>query len=325
MTILVTGAAGFIGSHVAQRLEQDLRTRLVLVDDFSRGKKEYLKYLGVTTKCDEMDLRDPDMAYVATLGVDTVYHTACRIGGMQFLHGSPEAELNALQDNLLIDTNLFKACIENGVKRIVFTSSVSVYNTEYQYASDNATFKETDFGHLKFSPEGGYGYAKALAEKQLSWLSDMGIKVGIARIFKSYGACDDYSEESGQVVCSLFRKALTQNHLDVWGSGEVKRCLLYIDDLIDGLIRLAKWDGSLTVNLGAKEQTKISELAKLVVKTTGKKMPIVYNVTHSEGPLSRIPDLTRAKEMLGWEPTTPLDIGLRKTLEWMKTQELNDS
>jgi GDP-D-mannose 3', 5'-epimerase len=319
MTILITGGAGFIGSNLAKRLEEDLRTRLVLVDDFSRGKKEYLDYLGVKAKCIDADLRVPDFADAIMKNVDTVYHTACRIGGMQFLHGSPEAELAALQDNLLIDTNVFSACIKNKVKKIVFTSSISVYNTKRQYDRDiaNMPFQEQDTEQDRFDPEGGYGWSKAIAENQLGYLSKMGTQVGIARIFKSYGPCDDYSEQSGQVVCSLFRKALTQDRLVVWGSGDAKRCLLYIDDLIDGLVSLAQFNGSLTVNLGASKPTTIKELAELVIKTTGRDIPVEFDKSKAEGPLSRIPDLTRAKKVLGWEPKTPLEEGLRKTYLWM--------
>jgi GDP-D-mannose 3', 5'-epimerase len=235
---------------------------------------------------------------------------------MQFLHGSPEAELAALQDNLLIDTNVFRACIENNVKRIVFTSSISIYNTSRQ-SGDQAVFREDDFEKDPYEPEGGYGWAKAVAEKQLSYLSDLGMKVGVARIFKSYGPCDDYSEQSGQVVCSLFRKALTQDKLVVWGSGNAKRCLLYIDDLVDGLISLGNFNGSLTVNFGAVSPTPIRELAERVVKTTGRNIPIEFDRTKAEGPLSRIPDLTRAKTVLGWKPKTPLEDGLKKTYAWM--------
>jgi len=320
MTILVTGGGGFIGSNLAHRLEQDLRTRLILTDNFSRGKQDYLKYLGVKEKCVEGDLRDQYFANIITKGVDIVYHTACRIGGMQFLHGSPEAELSTLQENLIIDTNLFNACVKNHVKRIIYTSSISVYNTAKQYTEDNAVFKEDDVYKDRFDPEGGYGLAKAIAEKQLGYMSDMDIKVGIARIFKAYGPCDDYSEGSGQVVLSLFRKALTQPELVVWGSGNAKRCLLYIDDLVDGLVRLSEFEGSLTVNFGAKEPTTIKDLAKMIIDEEELDIPIRFDTTKSEGPLSRIPDLTRAKKVLGWEPTTPLEKGLQKTAIWMEQE-----
>ena len=97
MEIVVTGAAGFIGSHLSKRLEADGHN-LLLIDDFSRGKQKYLDYLGVKTKCKKLDLKDP-VSNAMFENADIVYHCACRIGGMQFLHGSPLIELTALQDN----------------------------------------------------------------------------------------------------------------------------------------------------------------------------------------------------------------------------------
>ena len=269
------------------------------------------------TPCTNLDLRDYDSALVATKNADVVYHTACRIGGMQFLHGAPETELKALQDNLIIDTNVFRACIENKVRKIVYTSSISIYNTAAQYKDYDVTFTENDFQNLKFDPEGGYGHAKAMAEKQLSYMSDIGLSIGIARIFKSYGPCDDYSEQSGQVVCSLFRKAMTQDKLVVWGSGGAKRCLLYIDDLIDGLISLERFNDSITVNFGAKDPTDMKTLAEMIVRITGREIPIVFDREMPEGPRSRIPDLTRAKKVFDWQPTTSLEDGLKKVYVWM--------
>jgi len=317
---LITGAAGFIGSNLAKRLEQDGHD-LTLVDNFSRGKKSYLDYLGVKTICRDIDLRDYMFCKIYTENVDTVYHTACRIGGEQFLHGSPKKELTALQDNLTIDTNLFRACVENKVKKIIYTSSVSVYNTVRQI-EDNATFTEIDIYHDRIDPEKGYGWAKFVGEKQLEFMSKTGIKVGVSRIFKSYGPCDDYSPESGQVVLSLMRKAINypKEPFVVWGNGRVARCFLYIDDLIDGLIKLSDYidnHESLTVNMGAKEQTSIRDLAQKIVSLSGKDIKIEYDYAKKQSPSSRIPILDLAKENLGWKPTTSLDDGLKKTYDWM--------
>ena len=165
MTTLVTGAAGFIGCHLSKQLEDTIKSKLILVDDFSRGKQEYLDYIGVKTRCFQSDLRDYTYAKVFFKNVDTVYHIAARIGGEQYLHGSPEIEFNAFYDNMLIDNNVLKACIENKVKKIIFTSSASVHNTQKQYTVPTAYFteRELDFDNkplMDIDPEGGYGWAK---------------------------------------------------------------------------------------------------------------------------------------------------------------------
>ena len=322
MSILVTGAAGFIGSNLAKRIEEDLKTNLVLVDDFSRGKKEYLDYLGVKAKCLTGDLRNYNTAEIMTKNIDTVYHTACRIGGVQYLHGSPEKELLALQDNLAIDNNLFRACVKNKVKKIVYTSSISVYNTKAQ-EKDNAIFSEDSINKMAIDPEGGYGWSKYIAEKQLEMMSKCGIHTGVLRIFKSYGPCDDYSEGSGQVVCSLMRKAVNypKEPFVVWGDGSVARCLVYIDDLIDAIIKTEKLLGGIdhiTMNVGGNRPITIKELAERIVKISGKDIKIQYEKTKPGGPKSRVPDLSLIRKVLGWEPTTGLEEGLTKTYGWME-------
>jgi len=321
MNILVTGASGFIGSHITKRLYQDKSNNLTLVDNFSRGKKSYLKYLGVNQECINADLMNPSEALRVTKDMDMVFHFAARIGGEQFVHGSVKNEMNTLYNNFTMDSNIFRACIENKVKKILFPSSVSVYSTRMQ-KRQNCIFKESDF-YKDIDPEGGYGWAKYLAETQLQWMKKIGIQHGVARIFKTYGPCDDYSEKSGQVVCSLFRKAILDNELIIWGTGESARCLCYIDDIVDAFIRLSKYNGSLAVNIGTTVPTKIRELAQLIIKTTGRNIPLKLDITKGkESPLSRIPDLSLAKEKLGWVPTTSLEDGLKKVYEWMQHELL---
>lgn len=317
--VLVTGAAGFIGSHLSKRLEQeghDVR----LVDDFSRGRREYLEYLKIKSPCIRMDLREYTMYSRGYFeGVDEVYHCASRIGGNQFLHGSVKNELRALQDNLAIDRNVFKMCFEEEVKKIIYTSSVSVYNTQRQNLP-NAIFSENDIVTQKIDPEGGYGWAKFIGEKQLEMMKNNGTKVGITRIFKSYGPCDDYTPWSGQVVCSLMRKIIKDEDFVVWGDGTTERCLVYIDDLIDGIIKISKSveDESDVFNLGGNRPITVKKLAERIIKISGKDINIKYDTTKPSGVRSRIPVLTRAREKLDWMPTTELEEGLKKTYKWME-------
>ena len=319
---IVTGAAGFIGSHLSKRLEADGYS-LLLLDDFSRGKKRYLDYLDVKTKCMKYDLTNLNNNSDSIFkDVDVVFHIASKIGGNQYLHGSPENELSALQTNLLIDRNVFNACFKHKVPRIVYTSSVSVYNTRQQMENNDAKFTEDSIKSTKIDPEGGYGWAKYIGEKQLELLSKVGTNTGIIRIFKSYGPCDDYSDKSGQVVCSLMRKAINypKERYVVWGDGTVTRCLVYIDDLIDGIIKVANYteEESITVNMGGQFPIPIIQLSKYIIKIAGKNIIQEHDMGAPVGVKSRIPVLERAKEILNWQPTTTLEAGLKETYKWMK-------
>jgi len=315
---VITGAAGFIGSHLAKRLEYTGRD-LVLLDDFSRGKKEYLDYLGVKTKCIKADLKD----YVNNVyfeNADVVYHFAAKIGGMQHLHGTAEKELSALQDNLIIDRNVFKACLEHNVKKVIFASSVSVYNTLHQYQFLNVIFKESDLNEMKLDPEGGYGWAKYIGEKQLEMLTECGIKTGVGRIFKCYGPCDSTSDESSNVVISSCKKAIKGKFV-LWGVGSVTRDFFYIDDLVEGFLKIEKYldkNPNITVNFGSGKPTFIRDIAKKIIKISGKKINLEFDEKKQEGPTSRTAIIKGAKDELGWKPKVSLDEGLKKTYDWVK-------
>lgn len=315
MSIAVTGAAGFIGSHLSKALQKRGR-ELNLIDDLSRGKSIYLK--GVHSELKVVDLRDYAATLKALSGSDVVYHTACRIGGVQYLHGSNEKELQALQDNLAIDRNVFKACIELGVKKVIYTSSVSVYNSRAQQ-EENCIFTEQSLCDMEVQPEGGYGWAKYIGEQQLLLMRDMGIHTAAARIFKSYGPFDDSSAESGQVVLSLIRKAINypREPFEVWGDGSISRCLLYIDDLIGALLKIEKSKPT-SYNLGSDVPVTIRELAEKIIRISRKRIPIKYLPDMHPGPVSRIPDLRKSKHLLNWEPKISLDAGLKKSYHWLE-------
>ena len=182
----------------------------------------------------------------------------------------------------------------------------------------NVAFKEEDSERL-VAPEGGYGWAKYVAERQLAVLPNT--KVGVARIFHAYGPNIYLKEDRSQVVGSLIRKAIRYPEEDfvVWGDGTQRRAFLYIDDFLDGLFRLDEYvetKGNLTVNLGSTEETTIKALAERIIGISGKRITPKYDTTKPVGVLRRLPDLTRAEKTLGWRPKTKLADGLAKTYEW---------
>ena len=181
-----------------------------------------------------------------------------------------------------------------------------------------AFFKEGDSERL-VDPEGGYGWAKYIAERQLAVLPD--IKVGVARIFHPYGPNIYLKEDRSQVIGSLIRKAVRYPREDfvVWGDGTQRRAFLYVDDFLDGLFRLDRYvetKGNLTVNLGSTEETTVKDLAETIIGISGKRITPKYDTTKPVGVLRRLPDLTRAEKTLGWRPKTKLADGLAKTYEW---------
>lgn len=318
--VAVTGGAGFLGSHIAKRLIDEGR-EVSIIDNFSSGSVENLADLGIRQKCSVGDLRDYSFAKEALRNVDTVFHFAAEVGSVDYLHGSSEKELAALQSNLVIDTNVFKACHENSVRIVIFASSVSVYPFRKQL-SFHARFKEED-SEIKADPEGGYGWAKYIGEKQLSLLPD--IAFGIARIFHSYGINIYLKPDRSQVIASLIRKAIRYPDEDfvIWGDGNQTRCFVSVNDTLDALMRLERHvgrKGNLTINVGSTEEVTVSHLAKLIIRLSKKKIPLKFDQTKPMGALSRIPDLRRIESVLGWRPTTTLSDGLEETFYWAESR-----
>lgn len=314
--VVVTGGAGFLGSHIVRRLLDDGH-EVSIVDDFSSGSIENLKGLGITQKCIVGDLKDPDLARRSLKGADAVFHFAAEVGSVAYLHGSAAREVSTLQSNIAIDVNVFRACAENRIRRVVYASSVSVYPIDEQQGS-RVRFREAD-SERKVNPEGGYGWSKYIAEKQLSMMPE--VSSGIARIFHAYGSNIYLKPDRSQVIASLIRKAVRypREGFSVWGNGEQRRCFVYIDDVIDALFRLFDCTakrGSLTVNIGSTEETSVRELAQDVVEVSGKKIPIRFDASKPTGALNRTPDLTRIKRVLGWTPSTSFREGLERTYAW---------
>lgn len=314
--VAVTGGAGFLGSHVTKAMADQGR-EVVVVDDLSAGSRQNLLDLGVKQSPVRGDLRSFEFARRALRGAETVYHFAAEVGSVSYLHGSDSRELAALTSNLQIDANVFRACVENGVKTVIFASSVSVYPFDEQLGSD-ARFKEED-AERKVNPEGGYGWAKYVAEKQLSLMS--GVACGVARIFHAYGKNIYLRPDRSQVIGSLIRKAVgyPAEGFEVWGDGSQRRCFVYIDDALDALMRLERHvltKGSLTVNIGSTEETTVRALAERIVSLSGKRIKMGFDESKPTGALNRTPDLARAKRTLGWGPSTPLERGLEATYAW---------
>ena len=306
---LVTGGAGLIGSHLVKALLDEGR-EVIIADDFSRGSLQNLLDLGVSVKPVHLDLRNYQETLEIIDGVEAVFHLAARVGSVEALHSTDMGELLALQTNLVIDANVFRACLQTGVKKLVYASSVSVYPMELQ-KSPNAVLREDD---LRFaSPEGGYGWAKLMGEMQLQWMT--GIRVGIARLFNIYGETAE-PDKDALVVPALVRKAILfpREEFKVWGDGNQVRDLLHTTDAVEALLKLEEKASSppLIVNIGSGEPVSIKLLVDKVVRFSGKDINPIYDSTMPVGALSRVADISRAKTFLGWAPKVSLDDGLQR-------------
>ena len=345
MKTVVTGGTGFIGSHLVRRLLDEGR-EVIVVADFACLGLENLTDLGVGEQDIEVrkaDLTDYKETLKALEGAEVVYHLAARVGSLQYLHGTDQAELHALQTNLRIDASVFRVCLERGIKRLIYASSCAVYSMERQF-SPGAIFSESDLdlnslakgtqpilpARQTINPDGGYGWAKLIGEIQLHWMANIkkseisgdGIDIGIARIFTVYGENEPLGERA-HVIADLIQKAIRypEKGLVVYGDGKQSRDFLYISDCIDALLKLEEaistGQSLVMVNIGSGQATTIKTIAEKVVMLSGKGVEIKYDLGKPIGPVSRTADITKAQTLLRWGPKVSLDEGLRHTYAWV--------
>ena len=332
---VVTGGVGFIGSHLVNRLLKENR-EAIIVSDFSKMGVENLAELGIKTsevKILRTDLSEYQQAIKAVQGADVVFHLAATVGNLEFLHAAGMAELNALQDNLVIDANILRACLKNGVKKLIYASSCAVYPMNKQFVP-GAVFAESSLDVKEHSylgpntsgaglgvidPDGGYGWSKLLGEIELQWMKN--INIGIARIFNIYGPNEPLGSKA-HVVGDLISRVIRHQGGDftVYGNGKQTRDFLYVADCVDALLKLADHASSppITVNLGSGQATEIGTLAQKIINISGKNINIVYDAAKPIGPRSRTADVSYSRKALDWQSKVNLDEGLTRTYEWVE-------
>ena len=333
MKTIVTGGAGFIGSHLVKKLVEK-RRKVLVIDDLSAGSLENLYNLGLKPSDFEfkkLDLTNYHQTLEVLRGGEIVYHLAARIGGIKFLHGSEPAELLALQENLAIDTNVFRACQKQGIKKIIYASSSALYPMAKQYSfrtilsEDNLSLEQiTSDSRFKFkmfiNPDGGYGLSKLLAETQLNLMKS--IRVGIARIFNVYGINEPLNERA-HAISDLIRKAIffPKKEFIVWGNGKQTRDYIYVSDCVDSLIKIEKKiskKSPLILNIGSGKATSIKEIVEKIIQISGKNIRPIYDIKKPVGPISRTANINKAKTLLNWQPKISLDEGLKRTYQWVE-------
>lgn len=317
--ILVTGGAGLIGSNLVKSLSCEGH-EVVVADNLWRGKLENLYDKGVpvidiNNNFHQVDLRNYDNCMAVTKDVEVVFHLADVVAGINYVFSN---ESSLYRSNILINSNVLAASIENGVKSYIYVGTACSYPAEMQSSIDPPPFKEEDV--YPANPESSYGWSKLMGEYEceLAMKEDL-IDVGILRLHNVYGPPCEISPEKSQVIPALCRKACEYpgEPFVVWGSGSQKRAFVYVDDVVAAFLAvMQKGMGQGVIQIGPGKSTSIAYIAEKIIEISGKDINIQFDQTKPEGDKDRIADWSKAQRILGWRPATSIEEGLEKTYNW---------
>jgi dTDP-glucose 4,6-dehydratase len=301
-TCLVTGGAGFLGSHLCDEL---LRrgNRVICVDSLETGSLNNISHI----RASEFDFRNTDIIdpYHVDEAIDFVYHLASPASPIDYLR----LPLHTLKVGSY-GTHHTLGLAKKHRARFLLASTSEVYGDPKVHPQP-----ESYWGHVNpIGPRGVYDEAKRYAEAlTMAYHRQQGVDTAIVRIFNTYGP--RMRAHDGRAIPTFLRQALQDRPITVFGDGGQTRSFCYVSDLIDGLIRLAESGYHLPVNVGNPNEFTLLQLAEAVIDATGSRSQIVFEALPTDDPQVRQPDIALAKELLGWEPLVDLREGLRRTLE----------
>jgi GDP-D-mannose 3',5'-epimerase len=310
--VCVGGAGGFIGSHLGKRLKE--MGYYVVGADWKAN--EYFKE---EEFCDEfmlIDLRVLENCLKATQGCEHVYNLAADMGGMGFIQSNHSV---ILYNNTMISFNMLEAARRNGAKRFFYSSSACVYPEHKQEDPENPGLKEDDAWPAQ--PQDSYGLEKLASEELgMHYGKDFGIEVRLARFHNVYGPQGTWKGGREKAPAAFCRKvAAATDSIEMWGDGKQTRSFTYIDDCVEGIIKIMMSDYAKPLNLGSDEMVSMNQLFELCCAVENKNLK-VNHIPGPEGVRGRNSENTRIKQVLGWAPSTSLETGIRKTYVWIKAQ-----
>ncbi|HEX4965334.1 MAG TPA: NAD-dependent epimerase/dehydratase family protein [Thermoanaerobaculia bacterium] len=320
-SVLVTGGASFISSHLIDLLIAKGARRIRVVDDLSSGRLANIEghIASGVVEFHREDLLAPGVPQRMVAGIDVVFHLAAIHGG----RGYVDLHQAACSQNLALDGMLVKAAHEAGVGKFVFASSGCVYPNHLQSDVRQELYLTEEMVGPPYDADNMYGWAKLMTEMTLrAYARDFGLKAASCRFFTVYG---ERGVENHAVIAMIARAFVRQNPFEVWGDGTQIRNWTYVGDIVAGMVCAAETiDDGTAVNLGTEERTRVIDAVHEVLRYTGHESEIKLLPHMPTGPLNRVASNRLAKELLGWEPQVKFMDGLHRTIDWYFSSRQRD-
>lgn len=309
-TILVTGGAGFLGSHLCDALIKN--NKIICVDNFFTGNKENIKHLlgNPNFKVIEHDIIQP--LYLDDEKISQIYNLACPASPVHYQFNA----IRTIKANVLGTINMLGMAKKHNA-RILQASTSEVYGDPLEHPQ-----KESYWGNVNCTGiRSCYDEGKRCAETLMfDYHRQHNVDIKVVRIFNTYG--ERMARNDGRVVSNFITQALNGEDITIYGDGKQTRSFCYVSDLIDGIIRMMCQDDFIgPVNLGNPKEFTILELAKKVMELTGSKSKIVFKELPEDDPMQRRPDISLAKEKLAWLPKVQLEQGLKNTIKYFQQNQ----
>jgi nucleoside-diphosphate-sugar epimerase len=316
-SVLVTGAGGFIGGHLVRRLRDEGVNRIRAVD-VKPLDEWYQVFPDVQNVTGNLELLEE--CHEAADGVDTVFNLAADMGGMGFIENNKALCMLSV----LVSTHTLVAARQAGVERLFYASSACVYAAGKQDTPEVEPLREGDA--YPAMPEDGYGWEKLFSERMCRhFAEDFGIATRVARYHNVYGpegTWDGGREKAPAAICRkvALAKLTGERTIEIWGDGEQTRSFTYIDDCLEGTLRLTASDVAEPLNIGSDQLVTINELVDIAERLAGITLKRNYKLDAPQGVRGRNSDNTLVQRLLGWAPSVTLEEGLATTYAWVEDQ-----
>ena len=317
--IVVTGGAGMIGSNLVAALAKK-NCEVVVIDDFSRGTHDNLSEAMANAKVPvrvvEADLSHQGDWSKEFAGADAVYHLADIVAGVGYVFDNEGA---VFRQNLLINANVGNAIAAEQPKRYIYVGTACSFPLEIQTGVDAAPMREDQ--QYPANPESGYGWSKLMGEIDARFLEVQAKVPSVVLVLHNvYGTPCEFEGPRTQAIPALICRALStdKDKLVVWGSGQQGRAFVHVDDVVTALIAaLENGHGEGPIQIGPDVCTSIADIAQSIIDITDRRLTLDFDLTKPEGDRGRCADYSKAKAILGWEPTVDIGEGLSSMKDWI--------